>query len=290
MSDQNPATPRLWAISDLHVAHATNRQVVERLRPTHPDDWLIVAGDVGELFADVVAALRLLSTRFAQVIWTPGNHELWSHPRDPVKFRGEHRYLRLVMECRKLGILTPEDDYPIWPGPGGPVLIAPLFLLYDYTFLPPGARDPAEGLAIAEAAGIICTDQYLLHPDPYPTREAWCQARVASTEARLTALPDLPTILVNHYPLVRDPTRVLRHPEFAQWCGTEATADWHKRFGAVDVVYGHLHIPRRTIHDSVRFTEVSLGYPREWEKRPPVNPLRQIRPAPATMPGDVFNP
>ena len=74
-------------------------------------------------------------------------------------------------------------------------------------------------------------------------------------------------MLVNHFPLIRDPTLVLRHPEFAQWCGTVRTADWHVRFGAKAVVYGHLHIPRVTWHDGVRFAEVSLGYPREWHRR-----------------------
>ena len=49
--------------------------------------------------------------------------------------------------------------------------------------------------------------------------------------------------------------------------GTERTADWHLRFNAVEMVYGHLHIPRTTRHDGVRFDEVSLGYPREWKPR-----------------------
>jgi 3',5'-cyclic AMP phosphodiesterase CpdA len=275
-------TARLLAVSDLHVTYPDNRTIVEALRPGHPDDWLIVAGDVGELAADVEWALALLSRRFAKVIWTPGNHELWTHPRDPVTLRGDYRYRHLVERCRAHGVLTPEDDYAVWTGSGGPAVIAPLFILYDYSFRPAGAADAAEGLAIAEAAGIVCTDEFLLHPDPYPSRAAWCRARVAATEARLAALDgELPTVLVNHYPLVREPTRVLRHPEFAQWCGTEETADWHKRFGAIDAVYGHLHIPRDTEYDGVRFTEVSLGYPREWSHRAPVEPLRQILPAEA---------
>jgi hypothetical protein len=66
--------------------------------------------------------------------------------------------------------------------------------------------------------------------------------------------------------MTRLPTRVLRHPEFAIWCGTERTADWHTRFAAAAVVYGHLHIPRTTYEDGVRFEEVSLGYPREWRR------------------------
>jgi 3',5'-cyclic AMP phosphodiesterase CpdA len=129
---------------------------------------------------------------------------------------------------------------------------------------------------------VVCSDERLLHPDPYPSREAWCQARLEVTERRLEERdPGLPAILVNHFPLVRDPTRVLRYPVFAQWCGTTATADWHIRFNAAAVVYGHLHIPRTTWHDGVPFEEVSYGYPREWRRRGPVpGPPRQILPGP----------
>ena len=83
-------------------------------------------------------------------------------------------------------------------------------------------------------------------------------------------------------PLGRVPTLVLRHPEFAIWCGTERTADWHTRFGAAAVVYGHLHIPRTTWEGGVRFEEVSIGYPREWKQhhlRRGV--LRDVLPTPA---------
>jgi len=87
---------------------------------------------------------------------------------------------------------------------------------------------------------------------------------------------------MNHYPLVREPTRVLRYPQFAQWCGTTRTHDWHTRFNATSVVYGHLHIPRVTWYDGVRFEEVSVGYPREWRHRASRAALpRQILPAPA---------
>ena len=60
-------------------------------------------------------------------------------------------------------------------------------------------------------------------------------------------------MLVNHYPLVREPTRVLRYPQFAEWCGTTRTRDWHVRFNVAAVIYGHLHIPRTTWYDGVRF-------------------------------------
>jgi hypothetical protein len=70
------------------------------------------------------------------------------------------------------------------------------------------------------------------------------------------------------------------------------TADWHTRYNVVCSVYGHLHIPRTTYYDGVRFEEVSLGYPREWQRRTganglPDNLVRQILPAPSYGPDDL---
>jgi 3',5'-cyclic AMP phosphodiesterase CpdA len=264
----------LFAVSDLHVSYAENRRIVDGLHPESDDDWLIVAGDVGEIFRDIEKALALLRQRFASVIWAPGNHELWTHPSDPIQLRGEQRYQALVTMCRDNGVLTPE---------GGPVTVAPLFLLYDYSFRAPGTTTKEESLNRAYDAGVVCTDEKLLHPDPFPDRESWCWARLSETEARLAALdPALPTVLVSHWPLLRAPTDVMWFPEFAQWCGTERTADWHLRYRAAVAVYGHLHIPRTTHYDGVRFEEVSLGYPREWSRRAGTpRPMRRVFERPA---------
>lgn len=278
-------TPQLLAVSDLHVSYSENQRVVEQIRPGSPGDWLIVAGDIGERPDQVEWALSLLRERFETVIWAPGNHELWTTHRDPVQLRGVERYQHLVELCRRLGVLTPEDDYPVWTGSGGPVRVAPLFLLYDYSFRVPGAATVAESLALARAAGVVCTDEYLLHPDPFPSRQAWCHERVRWTQERLAECddPQVPLVLVNHWPLVREPTRVLRFPEFAQWCGTDLVADWHRRFRVAAVVYGHLHIPRSAIYDGVPFIEVSLGYPREWRSFGMPDPL--LRPVLAGVAG-----
>jgi 3',5'-cyclic AMP phosphodiesterase CpdA len=258
----------LLAVSDLHVDHAANRSVVDGLRPRSRGDWLVVAGDVADSPENVEWALATLRERFERVIWTPGNHELLAAREEPEAMRGESRYLHLVELCARLGVTTPEDPYPIWDGPGGPVQVAPLFLLYDYSFGRNVGASKEEALRRAYEAGVVCVDEFLLDSAPHATREAWCAARVEATERRLASSdPSLPMVLINHFPLLDAPTRVLRHPAFAQWCGTVLTSEWHRRFRAAAVVYGHLHIPRTTWHDSVRFEEVSLGYPRERAHR-----------------------
>jgi hypothetical protein len=79
----------VFAISDLHSSHPADRMIIDDLCPECGDDWLIVAGDVDETFGDIEKALRLLRQRYAKVIWTPGNHELWTLREDPVQLRGE---------------------------------------------------------------------------------------------------------------------------------------------------------------------------------------------------------
>jgi predicted phosphodiesterase len=271
---------RLLAVSDLHVGYPENRAYADALAPGDPGDWLIVAGDVGETFADVGFVLASLAGRFATVIWTPGNHELWTLPSDQVTLRGVARYEALLKVCRRFGVLTPEDDFPVWDGPGGPVTVAPLFTLYDYSFPPGGAAagwpgDKSAALAAAQASGVTAADEGRLHADPYPSVAAWCRDRVAETERRLAAV-DGPVVLASHWPLLSEPVRALRHQAYAPWCGTTATADWHTRHQVLACVYGHLHIPRSTRHDGVRFEEVSVGYPQQWRRRASAPPPPRV--------------
>ena len=62
---------------------------------------------------------------------------------------GKARYDYLVNMCDEMGIVTPEHPFPVWTDEGGPATIVPMFLLYDYTFLPEGTATKAEGLAVA---------------------------------------------------------------------------------------------------------------------------------------------
>ena len=270
---------KLYAISDLHLANKVNFQAVESL-PPHPDDWLILAGDIGELEEHLKFALILLSARFKQLIWVPGNHDLWSLPTHNHLLKGEARYRRLVSICRDFGVLTPEDPYTLWRGKDQDYLLVPMFLLYDYSYRP--QHIPYEkAVDWAAESGVVCTDEELLLPDPYPSAAAWCSQRCLYTEERLKkeTARNIPMILINHFPLREDMAQLRRFPRFSLWCGTQRTDDWHTRFPVSAVVYGHMHIRGTHYRDGVRFEEVSLGYPRDWiHKRGLQYYLREILP------------
>lgn len=268
---------KLLAISDLHLGSSSNMQALAEM-PAFPEDWLVVAGDVAENPERFREGFELIRDRFAKVIWAPGNHDLWTVPGPSGK--GAKKYDVLVELARALGVVTPEDPYPVWTGDGEACVIAPMLLLYDYSFRPD--HIPLEAVvAWAREERAVCGDEMLLHPAPFASRADWCHHRCRQTELRLEALSrHVPKIIVNHYPLRRDLVHLPRIPRFSPWCGTVLTEDWHLRFNVRVAVSGHLHLRRTDWRDGTRFEEVSLGYPAQWDPRRGVAAyLRDVGPA-----------
>ena len=277
------SAPRLLAISDLHVSRKDNRDGLLNVG-AHPDDWLIVAGDVGEKPEHLQWALDALQPKFARLIWTAGNHDLWTGSAGsagsagPAGPTGPKRYDELVAMCRARGVITPEDPYVEWPGEPG-TFIVPMFLLFDYSFRPPEV--PLESaVAWARETGVRSTDDRQIDASPWPSMTAWCHARCDATEARLDALPgNSRTVLINHWPLRYDLARPPRVPRFSVWSGTTRTENWAQKYRARVVVSGHLHFRTTLWRHGVRYEEVSLGYPRDWRHEHGVDwYLREILP------------
>lgn len=269
---------RLLAISDLHLASPRNVDAFRAL-PAHPEDWLIVAGDLCESAALFAESLEWLAGRFARVIWVPGNHELWLTDRDQARRSSPAKYTALVDIARRLGVVTPEDAFPVFP-PTGDVIV-PLCTLYDYSFRPDDVPLTDVVRWAAELRN-VAADEQLIDPAPMGGMIEWCATRCQQAEDRLSAeVPDgAHTVLVSHFPLREDLIRIPRVPRFTPWCGTRRTHDWHIRFRAVAVVTGHLHVRRTDWRDGTRFEEVSLGYPQQWDQSKGVaSYLRDVLPA-----------
>ncbi len=256
---------KLYAISDLHLANKPNRDALLNI-PSYESDWLILAGDIGETAEHLKYALSVLTSKFEQIIWVPGNHDLWTIPLDRKEPKGEDKYYQLVNVCKSYNVITPEDEYPQVVLDGKPWLIVPSFTLYDYSFRPKNI--PFEqALDWASESGVICTDEDLLFPDPYLSVADWCHQRCEYTEKRLSELPEnIPIVLVNHYPVIEEHARLWRFPRFTLWCGTKSTENWVKKYNIKIVVHGHMHIRGTKYKDGAKFEEVSFGYPRDWDK------------------------
>jgi len=273
---------KLYAISDLHLDFKVNMEAL-RAMPRFARDWLITGGDLCTSEKHLREALDILCAKFAKVFWVPGNHELWSSKAtsDGEMLQGVEKYLSLVEVCREYGVATPEDPFVSWPGPGEPCLIAPLFVLYDYSFRP---ADVAleDAVSWAMEGGVLCSDERLITPAPYSSMIDWCDARLEYSVRRLDAVPShVRLVLVNHFPLREALVRIRRIPRFSIWCGTKRTEDWHRSYPVKAAISGHLHMRATDYVDGVRFEEVSLGYPRDWDQAKGVAYyLREILPGP----------
>ena len=206
---------------------------------------------------------------------------MWTISKSERNLRGVARYEALIRLCREHGVISPEDPFPELTLGETDYVIAPCFLLYDYSFGPEG-YSRQQVLDWASEHEIRCTDEYLLHTTPYESVVTWCAHRLTLTQERLGKIPSAKKIiLVNHYPLIRELVHLPSIERFIVWCGTDATKNWHKQYNIEVAVYGHLHTPYTAWVDGVRFEEVSLGYHNQWSIRGDLNDhLRRIWPPP----------
>jgi hypothetical protein len=254
----------------------------------------LLTAAVGESLKTLNEAFEIAKQHFKYVFWVPGNHELYTSstaPDEEKHLRGEAKYMACVMAAKKHSVLTPEDKYMTWiykneDGMQSGAVICPVFTLYDYSFRPDNVtREGCLDWAMEE--GIKATDETLLYPTPYDTRDEWCHRLVSESETKLerAASSGLPLVIINHWPLREDTIFIPKVPRFTLWCGTKKTANWHTKYHAKVVVTGHLHVRRTDWIDGVRFEEVSLGYPRQWKEAKDVGNdvntmMREILPGP----------
>ena len=213
---------QLLAISDLHLSQASNKDAILKMSD-HGDDWLIIGGDISEKPELHEFLFKELNKRFGKIIWVPGNHDLWTEDaRDQQIERGVDKYNLLVELARSFGVITPEDPFVEWPEKlqdrEGSLIIAPLFLLYDYSFRPKSvSRENIKDWVRQVHAE--CSDEFLLHPTPYESREQWCKARCDFSIDKLSDIPSTSTtVLINHWPLRLDLINLPRVPRFTPWC------------------------------------------------------------------------
>ena len=259
---------RLWAISDLHVAYAENRRLVDE-----------AAARRRRRLADRRRRRRARSSttssgrsaccaeRFAQGGLGAGQPRAVDAPGGPGASCAARPATSTWSRCAGGSAWSrPRTPYPVWAGPGGPVtrraaVPALRLLASGRTARPPRRRRWRTRTRPAWSAptSSCCTPTRTRAGRP-GAGPGGAHRAPARRLRRRACRPVLST--TTRWSGTRP--RCCGYPEFAQWCGTERTADWHLRFRAAAVVYGHLHIPRTTWHDGVRFEEVSLGYPREW--------------------------
>ena len=248
---------RIFAVSDLHTDFAENRRRLQQISSTsYLSDVLVVAGDIADDLRIIDWTLRMLRSRFGQVFYVPGNHELWV--RD-----GEHdsveKFRRVLGLCDEIGINTR-------PGRAGNNWIVPLFSWYESDYDREGEADVSslEGWAdfyfCKWPVGVGSVSEYFLNLN---------ESRIKEYNG--------PVITLSHFLPRRELLPAVERLSFKGLplvAGALALDRQIRALNAVTHVFGHSHIDFDRVIEGVRYIHYALDYPRGegWSK----DPLKQI--------------
>lgn len=237
---------KIFALSDLHVDFPANRSWVEAMPAyAHREDLLVVAGDVSDSMDLMAWCFETLASRFAKVLFVPGNHELWVLG-DPPAIDSMAKFWRVRALAHSRGVVTGVLRY-------GRVSIVPLMSWYDGSFGTPSA---------------LLTDRWM---DYRACR--WvgnlaahdiCSEFLRMNEAVLDVRNDT-VISVSHFvpradllPATSEVTQLL-----LPVMGSRRLEAQVRRLNPAIHVYGHSHRRARVQADGITYVNAALGYPRE---------------------------
>jgi predicted phosphodiesterase len=239
---------RVFAISDLHLDYAANREWLQQL-PMHEynDDVLILAGDVSDRLTLLEDAFGALTRRFSAVLFVPGNHDLWiNRERLPDSFAKLDAVLTVT---REHGVRT--DIYR-----EGDLAIVPLLGWYDYSF---GTADDYLKAAWADYRNCLwpghdetSLTRFFTEQNPTPSSAALQGARRIITFSHFLPRIDLM------------PERIPeKHRKIYPVLGTSVLERQLRKLGSSLHVYGHSHVNRHVTIDGVTYINNAFGYPSE---------------------------
>ena len=117
---------RVFAISDLHIDYAENRDWLFALSESdYTEDILILAGDITDIMKLQIEAFEAVKKRFREVLFVVGNHDLWVMRDDAPDSLA--KYSQLLTIAADHGIRT--EPYHL-----DSLSIVPLTAWYDYSF------------------------------------------------------------------------------------------------------------------------------------------------------------
>ena len=250
---------RVFALSDLHVDFQENRTWIHALSSTdYTHDTLLVAGDVSHSPAEVEAAIEALLRKYANVWFTPGNHDVWL--TDDQYRSSLEKYDALLDRCKRVGA-------EVEPGRAGDVWIVPL---HSWYVKPEEGPDSLFTSRPGDDGDLsIWSDEHFVR---WPGPESAAETLLARNVVRSY---DAPVLSFSHFLPRPDlmfgldaagkpaPSRWPYRFNFSRVAGSKGIERQIRALGSRVHVHGHQHRNRRRWVDGVLYVSHSLGYPRE---------------------------
>lgn len=240
---------RVFALSDIHVDYGVNARWVESLSTAdYTQDLLILAGDVTDKLESLEWCLGTLAARFRQVLFVPGNHDLWV-TRDAGNS---------LEKLEKVTAAAASAGASMTPVHGEGISIYPLLGWYDYSFGPPSRRLKA-----------LWMDYRACRWPPGFDDPRVASHLAALNEAHLppsaAPAPGHKVITFSHFVPRGDIVPASRRLGnlLLPILGSEQLDRQLRRCGSTLHVFGHTHINRQVQIDGITYINNAFGYPNE---------------------------
>ena len=237
---------RIFAISDIHIDYPENLNWFNRLSQSdYKDDILILAGDIADSLSLLEKAFTDLKNRFLEVLYVPGNHDLWVE-----RIKGINSFEKFALiknMCDNSGVL-------IKPLTMGLLSIVPLLGWYDYSF---GA--PADELKNTWVDYYVCkwpenfdqkkiTDFFIAENELFLDIKNKYVITFSHFLPRVDIMPSyIPSEKKRLYPVL----------------GTFRLAEQILQLEPNIHIYGHSHVKNTSVKNNTTYINNAYGYPHE---------------------------
>ena len=237
---------RVFALSDIHVDYEINAKWVADLSKfDYTEDIIILAGDVSHDMRKVETTLVTLCERFRQVLFVPGNHDIWVMKHET--FNSIEKFEMVCKLANDIGAATTPVDYQ-------QLTLIPLLSWYDYSF-----GKPNEWLQSAWTDFVACkwpnnmgnpeiTSYFLDKNQKYLTIKNTKVITFSHFLPRIDVMPSyIPASRRTLYPVL----------------GSSRLDSQIRKTGATLHVYGHSHVNRHVTIDGITYINNAFAYPNE---------------------------
>lgn len=238
---------RVFALSDLHADYPENFQwILELSNVDYQQDVLVLAGDVTDDLQVLAQVFQALRSKFREVMFVPGNHELWVQ-NDVVDCSLE-KFALIGQLCAVEGIRQTAYVY-------GDVSIVPLYSWYDFSF-----GEPDRHLRRAWRDFRACAWPADL-PDSAAVNRHFLAMNTPVLNTRNTTL-----ISFSHFLPRIDvmPERIpLQRRRVYPVLGSVDLGLQVKELQADIHIYGHSHVNQSIELENIRYVNNAFAYPNE---------------------------
>lgn len=276
----------LYVWSDLHLDYSGNMMLIKNLDDGYKQHDIIVAGDLSDRLPVLAQAFDVLASKFKNVFYVPGNHELWLRKEEinaGLYQNSIEKFHHILQLAARYGIQTQAQQ-------SADYIIAPVFSWYSLE------EDGDDSLTAIKQGEDASSSMWMdLHRCQWPAhighkcRYFLNQSNHQAVLAHKALNPDKPVISFSHFlptqalifPDLKMRNYIPRYPQdphpqfnFTRVAGSRLIEEYLEQIGSDIHVYGHQHrnkqaqLTSANSHKSRLYISHCLGYPAEPEITP----------------------